>query len=169
MTIRSELFVATRRNALRFAARREAADTPEYVRMPGLGLRPDDLEALWAILLAEPFDPVRHQLENLRFGPRNPTGWRVLRRKLLILAAVARSATGGAGVECGLYRIPTAYVRLLAGLDDQALESCLTDWAWAASSGLEGRRLLEALRRLASNAIETGRPLFLWGETVDNR
>jgi hypothetical protein len=136
-------------------------------------LRPDDLEALWAILLAEPFDPVRHQLENLRFGPRNPTGWRVLRRKLLILAAVARSATGGAGVECGLYRIPTAYVRLLAGLDDQALGSCLTGWAgssaWAASSGLEGRALLEALRRLARHSIETGRPLFLWGETIDDR
>jgi hypothetical protein len=131
---------------------------------------PGDLEALWAILLGEPLDPARHQLENLRFGPRNPTGWRRVRRRLLILAAIARSVTGGEGADSGLYRVPAAYVGLLADLDDAALGPAARRWseasAWAASDAPEAAGLLEDLRELARRSVASGQPMFLWGETV---
>jgi hypothetical protein len=170
VTIRSELFVATRRHALRFARRREAAGPPDYVRIAGHGLLPDDLESLWATLLGEPLDSARHQLENLRFGPRNPTGWRRLRRRLLILAAVARTVTGGEGADSGLYRFPPAYVRLLAALDDAALDAAVRDLnaspAWRPAAGHDARTWLAELRGLARHSVASGRPMFLWGETV---
>jgi len=170
VTVHSELFVATRRNALRFAVRRATADAPDYTRAAGQGVLPEDLEALWAVLVQEPLDPARHQLENLRFGARNPTGWRRLRRKLLILAAVARSVTGGEGADAGLYRLPPAYVRLLAAIRDDAVATCARNWtvssSWAARAGSDAPRLLEDLRRLARHSLAVDRPMFLWGETV---
>lgn len=170
MTVCSELFVAKRRDALRFSARRPSAASPEYVRTAGRGVLPDDLEALWAALLGEPVDPSRHQLENVRFGPSHPTGWRRLRRKVLILAAVVRSVMGGEGVDAGLYRLPPAFVRLLADLDDATLRTALPHWSaassWASAAGDETGRLLDELRSLARHALASGRPLFLWGETL---
>jgi hypothetical protein len=170
VTIRSELFVATRRKALRFGRKSDEVGPPDYVRIAGHGLLPDDLESLWATLLREPLDPARHQLENLRFGPRNPTGWRRLRRKLLILAAVARTVTGGEGADSGLYRFPPAYVRLLAALDDAALDAAARDLnaspAWRPEAGPDARAWLAELRGLARHSVASGRPMFLWGETV---
>jgi hypothetical protein len=168
--VRSELFVSTRAKARRFGRRLDAAASPDYVRASGCGLAPLELEPLWAILLDEPLDPARHRLENLRFGAPPTTALGRIRRRLLVLRAALGSVLGGESTQSGLYRFPTSFVRALALLDEGSLSARAAAWAatsaMAAHPTVDAHETLRALRRLALEAQQTRRGLFLWGTTL---
>jgi hypothetical protein len=170
MGVHSELFVSTRGKALRFEKHRERAAPPAYVRVESRGLMPVEFAALWAILLHEPYEPSRHQLENLYFGTPRDTRLGRMRRKLLMWKAVVQTLRGRDVANSGLYRFPPGYVRTLAALDDPALATAAAAWSGAEGGGCPGaddaQAVLLELRRLAALAESTRRQLFLWGTTA---
>jgi hypothetical protein len=173
MGVRTELFVSTRGNARRFEKRRERALPPAYVRVESGSVMPVELGRLWAILLNEPYDAARHELENLYFGTHLRTRFGRVRRKLLMWKAVVRALLGGEIGSSGLYRFPPAYVRTLAALDDRSLQAAAATWARAEGMADRGpadaQGLLLELRRLAAHAESTRRQLFIWGTTSAER
>jgi hypothetical protein len=84
MGILCELFVSSRRNARKFEKRLEDEFSPGYVRIETKGLMALEFAVLWAVLLGEAFDPVRHQLEDLYFGLHYRTRLGRMYQRLLI-------------------------------------------------------------------------------------
>jgi hypothetical protein len=169
MGILCELFVSTPRNALRFEKRLEEATRPAYERSDAKGLTPLAFETLWSILLGEPFDPRRHQLEDLYFGSHLRSGFGKLRQRLLVWKAIAKSLLGAEVGDSWLHRFPATYVTALAELNDTSLQSAAAQWAQTEElrrrTEADAQHVLNELRRLAIHAVSHRQQLFLWGST----
>jgi len=142
MGILTDLFVATTEDARAYDPARSnrtellAKYQPaEYKHLTYL-----EFSTLWAILAEEPWDFDKHHHECLHLPAEGET-W--------------------------LFRFPEAFVLLLAGLTDSKLEAVVTAWAQteelASWSTTDLKPMVVDLRRLAQQASQTSKGLFLWG------
>jgi hypothetical protein len=167
MGILCELFVATRRNAMKFESRLDAAEPPIYERAEAKGLTSLEFETLWAILQREDFDPRRHWMEDLYFGSHNRSTLGRLRTKVLIWKAMLQSLLGKDVGSSWLHRFPKAYVSRLAELKDAEIPYIAATWSkteeMASRKSVDLEELLRTLRRLANAAESSKRQMFVWG------
>lgn len=167
MGILCELFVATRRNALKFESRLDVAKPPAYERAEAKGLTPLEFETLWAILQGESFDAKRHQLEDLYFGTHSQSALGRFHMKLLIWKAMLQSLLGKDVGSSWLHRFPKPYVNRLANLKDDEISHIAAAWSkteeMARSAPRDLDDMLRTLRRLAAVAASSNKQMFVWG------
>jgi hypothetical protein len=167
MGILCELFVSSRSDAFKFERRLDTATPPQYIRAEAKGLQPVDFESLWAVLVAEPFDPRRHQLEDLYFASHHTSGLGLLKQRLLIWKAMAKALVGADVGNTWLHRFPPALVRRLAGMEPQSMGPTAAGWLStmkrSSRNADELRGILLELQRLARQAEESGLSMFVWG------
>ena len=167
MGILCEIFVSSRRDALKFEKLLSEASPPAYLRGEAKGLMPVDFEVLWSVLLNEPFDPTRHQLEDVYFGSHYRTPLGRIRQRLLIWKAMAKELLGSGVGDSWLHRFPFGLVGLLASLDDSSLRRAAPAWLSKAEiahrSAEDVELILADLRRLAAQAQQSRRHMFVWG------
>jgi hypothetical protein len=141
MGILSDVFVSTPQDATSYeklkGEKNGLAGRFEVAHHSGFSDR--DFGLLWAIVAGEKFRIDRHLLE--RTTP----------------------STGG---ETWLWRFPTSFVDLLAGIDATSLARAAV--AWARSDEIQCdpgdvEPVVVSLHRLATSARRSGRSLYLWG------
>lgn len=142
MSIRADLFVATRQDAPQYEASLRRGEKPPFSEVHVSGhLTGLEFGTLWAILERQPWDLERHMLMDL--SPEE-------------------------GGDTWLNEFPGQFTELLAALDDKSAEEALV--SWAATEELQCnpgdlRPGLAALRTLARSALQQGNAVFLWGST----
>ena len=167
MGILCELFVAKRRDALKFQQRLDMAGPPRYERGEAKGLLPISFEVLWAMMERRPYDPYEHALPDLYFWSHARSGYGRVRQRLAVWKAMALSLVGRDVGNTWLHQFPPSFVKRLASIgDDEATE---IEKAWAeteemAKFGSElARGAMAMLRMLARRSEASGNGLYLWG------
>jgi hypothetical protein len=128
MGILCEIFVSSRSDAFKFERRLDTAVPPRYIRAETKGLEPVDFEVLWAVLLAQAFDPKRHQLEDLHFGSHHTSGLGRFKQRLLVWKAMVKSLAGADVGNSWLHRFPPALVHLLTRTEPNSLSGTAATW-----------------------------------------
>jgi len=142
MGIRSDLFVATNSDALLYESMLEAKQATasgrcEIVHHSGLGSL--EFGTLWAILAGVEWDVEQHMLQNLTAGDEGET-W--------------------------LDEFPSAYVTLLASINEQSAANAAEAWGKTEELQCPGKQLtpvVQDLGRLARLALAEKKGLYLWG------
>lgn len=140
MSIRADLFVATRSDAPRYEASLRRGEKPPFPEVHvSSHLTNLEFGTLWAILERRPWNPERHMLMDL--SPEE-------------------------GSDTWLNEFPGQLTELLAALDDKDADEALETWAATDELRCDPGDLrpgLTALRTLARSALRQGKTVFLWG------